>query len=57
MLAWRKEHIYGLDKKLKWRTKCQLQRSHPELRNGKARQERRTLQKIDVRVKVNEGFT
>ncbi len=43
MLAWRGEDIYGLDKKLKWSTKYQLQCSYPELRNGWVREERGTL--------------
>ncbi len=34
VLAWRREDIYGPYKKLKWSTKCQLQCSHPGLRNG-----------------------
>ncbi len=34
MLAWRREDIYCLGNKLKWSTKCQLQHSHPEVRNG-----------------------
>ncbi len=57
VLAWRREYIYGLDKKLKWSTKCQLQCSHPELRNGWVREERRTLQRKDARVKGNKDLS